>query len=349
MGRHVGYRDEDHFVWAWDQRAGGLVRLTYGAADHWRPRCHSGDLICPVGDCPSPAITTRRAHTRLGRWVHDSFVHRAAPTPGHGHESLAHIAGKLILAEWLRTVGCLEVHVERFDTQRRRRPDVTALTRTGQLVAFEVQFAPLAVHHWRRREQDLGSGGWTSVWLWGHRGDSHRASKSLEAVHREVIRDGGLLWWFDSTEASLGLGYERWKLPGSVRTIRTLPTGTESQVEVRWHALHDHDCRNCLTHRQVDVLRTGSNRLRQTQLDRLALLLTRVRDANERREQHGRRVEHQPTSAQVYRAVDYDSAWEAYRDQSEFGPFGYDNEIPPPDLVGKARSEWWNRWAARRR
>lgn len=351
MGVHGSFRNEARFVWAWDQEAGGLVRMVDGDADRWRPRCESGELICPVGGCPSPKITSRREHLRQGRPIAAGFVHRTAPLPGHEPESIAHIASKLLLKQWLEDIGCDDVATERYDTQRRRRPDVTAVTPTGQKIAFEVQFAAIAAHHWRRRHEDLRAGGYESIWLWGHDG-TPLVDKTLEAVHRQVVADGDRLWWIDPDTERIGCGVEHWQLPlGPIVAVN--PTGGSSTLSVAWHPIGEHRCTDTITHPYLDQLDAATSTLRTESLASLATLLDQRRRQLEHRSTLASwqpdQQRHATGAARGRLPVDWDSSWRRYYRRTDDGPTGESGEVPPPHVVGRARADWWNLHAARKR
>ncbi len=132
-----------------------MVHIGIGQAEHLRSRCHSLDLICPIGNCQSPALTTRAHYTTaVGTFVRDGYGHLAAPTPDHQPESLDHVQGKLLVADWLTRTGWTDVELERYDTQSGRTPDVTASSGECEL--------------WSERNSDLHASGFEVLWLWGH-------------------------------------------------------------------------------------------------------------------------------------------------------------------------------------
>ena len=83
-------------VWAAD-REGNLHYLPEGQAKAMRPRARSGDLRCPVPDCPDPRFTTRGGSRR------DGFVHLGDGVRHTDKESISHLQAKAMLAAWART------------------------------------------------------------------------------------------------------------------------------------------------------------------------------------------------------------------------------------------------------
>lgn len=121
-------------------------------------------LRCLIPDCPVPDV---RAVSRANK--RDGFAH-AAGGGKHTPESVHHLQGKAVIANWLvRQVGADAVTVEgASDSQRTRVADVMVTFSGGQRVAFEIQYAALTVEEWRARHESYRQQGIRDVWLWGH-------------------------------------------------------------------------------------------------------------------------------------------------------------------------------------
>lgn len=203
--KHSDFRD-DRMVWAFDTVNGGIVRIGLGQAEHLRERARAGQLVCPVGDCASPNLTTRASYTTWrGTLVPDGFRHVSSPNPGHGLETTHHITGKLVVKRWLERLGFDEVTLERRDTQSGRTPDVTA-TRNGSRFAVEVQFSPISTAEWSQRTKELADSGFSVLWLWGSnmKSDSAKMQPAFSA-QGEMRRRGIQITLIDPDEDSFGI------------------------------------------------------------------------------------------------------------------------------------------------
>ncbi len=294
---HDAYRGEC-MVWAFDRVHGGLIRIAPGQADRLRARGHAGDLVCPVGDCPSPEFRTRRGYTTAaGTYVADGFRHRSAPTPAHEPESLAHITGKLVVAQWLGRTGWTEVHLERRDTQSGRTPDVTAV-RAGRRLAVEVQFARPTVDEWSARTEALEASGFEVLWLWGAHSTTGTTDR-LSAAQAEMVRQGRLVVWLCPDE-------ERFAVAAVTRRARPRKRSPESDLLVlpdpgdvivsqQWsHASGVRVERSGLTHPALDALARRTEWLRRVRLGELVMCLGEYRRRMERNEAARMRAQQQP-------------------------------------------------------
>ncbi|HUP69647.1 MAG TPA: competence protein CoiA family protein [Acidimicrobiales bacterium] len=199
-------RDETGQRWAWDRAAERLIRIDRGEADELRVRCRAGELVCPLENCARPALTTVRAHRRAKSFVDDGFRHRDRPPVPHRPESIAHVQGKLLVAEWLRQAGAVVVEIERRDTQAGRTPDVSAVLGDGQRIAIEVQYSGLTAKTWRDRDEALRAASFSTTWLFGVPTAStveQPLHRGLQQVHREVLGSGARVWWLDVERAEL--------------------------------------------------------------------------------------------------------------------------------------------------
>ncbi|MET1082843.1 MAG: competence protein CoiA family protein [Burkholderiales bacterium] len=161
-------------------------------------------LRCLIPDCSAPdVVAVSRSRRR------DGFRHKAGGGK-HAPESVQHRQGKAVLAEWLRSrVGAAAVAVEAAsDTQRRRVADVMVTFPSGQLLAFEIQYAAITVQEWRTRHESYRAQGIVDVWLWGHT-RLRRARSSydppfrLDDVQDEVRTSGMPVHWFNPETSEL--------------------------------------------------------------------------------------------------------------------------------------------------
>lgn len=277
--RHNSYR-EDRMVWAFDRVHGCLVRIGLGQATGLRDRARSGELVCPVGDCASPALTTRRSYlTGSGTLVPDGFRHLHAPNPAHEPESQLHITGKLVVARWLGRTGWNDVRLERRDTQAGRTPDVSAI-KAGRRIAVEVQYAQLTVDEWSKRTNALIDSGFDVLWLWGVR--QHRAPQSAmtrtTAVHAEMLRRGLPLVWFDPDADAFGVsaGVRNLKPRGRKAALDYLvePERGERHVRIGWNPTGStRIISGEFWHPEVDQLKRTARYVRRLRLHQIATCL----------------------------------------------------------------------------
>lgn len=190
---------------AWDNEAEDLVVIRRGQAGALRASCRSGRLICPIEGCAAPAFTTRRLY--LNRWgteVVDGFRHLVAPDDAvHTPESVRHQEGKAQVAAWLKDLGLRNVSVERSvavghgpasGKVKIRRPDIQAVTREGDRLAFEVQVSPITEDLWRRRTSDLAGKRYTVIWLWTWVTGFDRVNADTTALRAQITQ--GVRPWF---------------------------------------------------------------------------------------------------------------------------------------------------------
>lgn len=201
------------FTVAWSSTENRMVHIGIDQAEHLRSRCRSLDLICPFANCPSPALTTRANYTTaFGTFVRDGFRHLAAPTPDHQPESLEHVQGKLLVADWLTRAGWTDVELERHDSQSGRTPDVTAIQGNRRL-AVEVQYSDLPTELWLERNRDLRASGFEVIWLWGHtrREVSKEAGTiAIGPLQRAVIGATGRLHVIDPEFGTIATAVRAW-------------------------------------------------------------------------------------------------------------------------------------------
>lgn len=107
---------------------------------------------------------------RLGGQRRPHFAHPAglAPVGGRHHpETLWHLTGKAVLAEWARSQpGVIEADTEVWLPDRERRADVRVLFADRREVALEVQAGPLTDAEWSQRHHDYRRNGVVDVWFW---------------------------------------------------------------------------------------------------------------------------------------------------------------------------------------
>lgn len=88
--------------------------------------------------------------------------------PASEPETEEHRAGKLLLADWLRTaLPEAEVLIEAFLPATDQRADVLVVLPDRSRVALEYQCAQLSAREWRRRHQQYRASGIQDLWLLG--------------------------------------------------------------------------------------------------------------------------------------------------------------------------------------
>jgi hypothetical protein len=279
-------------VWAFSRTVGRLVRIEPGMAPLLRRRCHFGELICPVADCASPSFTTVVDHFRQGTSVPAGFRHVRRPQPSHEPESLLHIIGKLVVARWLAELGWSDIGVERKDTQSLRRPDVTAVSPTGERVAVEVQYSQLTVEEWQRRDTDLRTAGWQVFWLWGRGpGGSRRSASATRQIHRLLLGQDRRPWRIDPEKSAFGISVATWTHPdpGNSSRLKMSPERDARHLHVKWVSISEVQPRGpALWHPQIEEF---DKALAEARARTLAAMGERIRALAEKREARSRRDE----------------------------------------------------------
>ncbi len=161
---------EKRQVWALRRDTHEPVFLSEGHAESMRSFTKQ-KLKCLYPDCTAQLTTkggTKRAH----------FAHVNTVEHETGWESEAHLAGKAMLVRWLTDRLCVgepphpdvraEQTVKDPATRTHRRPDVLVTGRSGQRVAFEVEYKGWAIEAWRAKQSDLDATGIRCLWLIGH-------------------------------------------------------------------------------------------------------------------------------------------------------------------------------------
>jgi hypothetical protein len=152
-------------VWALHRSSGDRLFIEPGMADLLRPVAKE-HWRCPAQGCTDP-ISLR------GKTKRDHLFHVSGSCTGGGAESMWHLQGKAMLAEWAeRQPGYLTVLEEQTvkdpKTLLHRRADVMVTWPSGRALALEVEYkkAPpeqlIAKHD---QYVDLGAG---CTWLFGH-------------------------------------------------------------------------------------------------------------------------------------------------------------------------------------
>jgi len=193
-------------------RAGELYILEDGNAASIREwtRTH---LRCPFLDCPQPQLKAVARARRRDGFSHLPGAHRHSP------ESVHHLQGKAVVAEWLRAkFGPDAVEVEAAsDTQRTRIADVMLTLPEGQRVAFEIQYAPLTVQQWIERHESYRDQGIVDVWLWGHTRLTKAVSREdstlfiMSDVQDEVMSRGLPVLFLHPDRRRLGVAVNDWQ------------------------------------------------------------------------------------------------------------------------------------------
>jgi competence protein CoiA-like protein len=213
--------------------ADGLVLIERGQADQLRPSCRAGDLICPVSDCPSPALSTRGGKRR------DHFFHLHRSATAHGPERLAHQHAKAVLAHWIQQRHRdLEVVLE-APVETGQRADVLVTSpQSGKRLAIEMQCSSLSAADWRHRHDSYTNIGIATQWLWWNQpphlrqatGDQ-RTSPGIArrpALMDDLAGHDGMPWlWFDPVNAVLAVAVD------DPRLAKTLGCATPN-----WYGQH---------------------------------------------------------------------------------------------------------------
>jgi hypothetical protein len=184
-----------------------LIVIGVDEADALRPACRAGDIVCPVADCPRPALTARGGSRR------DHFAHMRGRRDSHGPERLAHQHAKAVIGQWVhRRYPQLEVRTE-ATVQTGQRADVLVTSPSGKRVAVEIQCSPLTGDEWRERHTRYRDAGITVQWLWWNQAPHLRPPRGGLAGEPGVARRPALLgeiraaklpWlWFDPFNAVL--------------------------------------------------------------------------------------------------------------------------------------------------
>lgn len=268
---------------AWDQANGEFVVIKPGEAETLRPLCQQARLVCPISDCPEPAITTRKGYSnRWGTFVTDGFRHLVAPTDGnHTPETLRHIDGKAAVRDWLKALGFRSVSLERnirtghHPTTRQaayRRPDVTGHHPNGRRMAFEIQVSPLNADLWQQRTIDMERRGWHVTWLWAW------PNPDSQPLHTTALRTALTrhpeVWFVDPYTPegpSLGWGWQPETI--ATETFHQPPRHPAGPVHYDWHPLN-----NLLISSTGQILRPGN------ELEHERLAIARHRQQTEEQE-----------------------------------------------------------------
>ena len=171
------------------------------------------NLRCFFPDCPRPEFkTVSRSRKR------DGFSHLAGASK-HAPESVNHLQGKAVIAEWLRTLfGSEAVAVEApTSTHRPQVADVMLILPEGQRVAFEVQYSSLSISEWKARHQSYVDQGIVDVWLWGHtrlkaaNSNSAELRFPLEDVQDEVRQSGSPVYFLNPETSEIAIATSTWE------------------------------------------------------------------------------------------------------------------------------------------
>jgi hypothetical protein len=140
-----------------------VVHMPDGAAEQFRDRARTGELVCVVPGCSSPRLKAMNRGARRDGFAHHHAVDKHAPMGVH------HLQAQLMLARWLRAnYPDAEVDLEVTTEDGRRRADVMLISPSGRRAAFEVQYAALTPRQWQARHDDYVRDGILDIWLWGH-------------------------------------------------------------------------------------------------------------------------------------------------------------------------------------
>jgi hypothetical protein len=154
------FSTETRQVWAQRKDTGEPYYLGEGGASQAKAVIDRLRCLSPECDVRIIAIggRTRRHH----------FRHHHGGCPATGGESALHLAGKAMLAAWLRENapdGSTVVIEQRIHP---RRPDVVVTDRDGSRTAYEVEYKSWGVEDWEAKQADLDAADVAVVWLIGH-------------------------------------------------------------------------------------------------------------------------------------------------------------------------------------
>jgi hypothetical protein len=198
---------EVRLIFARHRETGELVLLEEDTAAEQRGFTKAS-LRCPITDCPDPDLTTV---SRQGR--RDGYRHLSGG--GHAPEGIFHIQGCEMIARWLRGKYPEPTFTvqkeERSNAAGERRADVMVThAKSGEKIAFEIQYASLSPSKWRERHDSYAKQGIQDVWLFGHFGahlyvDRHHADQvRLNPTHEAVVASGAPLLWINPFTEQLG-------------------------------------------------------------------------------------------------------------------------------------------------
>lgn len=158
-----------------------------------------GDVVCV--DChavghPEPWVHYREGDFRQAHLSHFASKDGTQAEVRHSGETVWHLAAKRSIAEWARIQLGVELVGLEVAVDCGRRPDVLVRIR-GALVAFELQYSPIAPEQWRARQMDLARADITTTWLFARGNAPH--------LERGYGMDATNCFVFDLDEREVGL------------------------------------------------------------------------------------------------------------------------------------------------
>jgi hypothetical protein len=164
-------------------------------------------------------------------------------------ETEAHRAGKLLLAQWLRTaLPEAEIRVEDWLPETNQRADVLAILPQSppRRIAFEFQCANLTAREWRRRHRLYRGSGIEDLWLLGGTRltllpSEKRPTLRTTELERALFWDGAPLLFFDSLDGARNAGtLTRFRPDEEAQALRPagrLTSRPLTELEMPWHLL----------------------------------------------------------------------------------------------------------------
>ena len=203
--RFLADAGESGFIWAREAgvRPPSYYYLKHGEAKEMRAYTKA-QLECPADVCGNRRLTTVRQE-RAGR--RDHFRHFVKTV--HSGEGLNHIQAKAVLLQWLATAYPLVVADEEMRTEDRIADIFVSNPNTGNRMAIEVQYSPLA--NWHQRHSSYANMAVVDQWIFGSQGRQakrrHDETLRLTAPQRALARERLPLLWINPQTEEVATGY----------------------------------------------------------------------------------------------------------------------------------------------
>jgi hypothetical protein len=169
---------DDLLVVGVDLVTGRTVHVGDAPKHVWKAKGYGGNGTLVCRDClwgdGVPAGTRVpllcRGKTYGKRRPHFAHPRGQGPVGGHRPETSWHADAKKTVAAWARQQPhVVDVNVERWTRDGRRRSDVAVSFVNGTRLAIEIQQQPLTDEAWLARHRDYARAGVLDVWLWHRR------------------------------------------------------------------------------------------------------------------------------------------------------------------------------------
>ncbi len=136
------------------------------------------DLVCP--ECKSSMVL------KAGQIKTAHFAHKAGSNCEYGTgETIQHLAGKRMLAEWLRKEVINAVAEIEYPIAN-RRADIAQIFPNGWVLVHEVQLASITTEKLQERTNDYMNAGCDVLWYFGPR-TATPANKDWAMVHQGQV------------------------------------------------------------------------------------------------------------------------------------------------------------------